>query len=369
MTEVLKNLSDELAAAVEAVSASTVRVESRRRLPATGIVWSAEEGEALIVTAHHIVERPENIGIGLPDGETIEAEMIGRDPNSDLALLRVNAGLTPANWAEADDLKVGSLVLALGRPGREVQATLGVISAVRGNEFENELRKRKRSDRGGRSKRGDREERSERGRRERRSPREFRRDREFRRGQPGREYGPWGGHGPWRGWGHAGRMWRRGNFGQFIQTDVTMYPGFSGGPLVDASGLVRGMNTSGFRGASLAVPTTTIRNVADTLIAHGRMRQGFLGVGAQPVRLPDAIAEELEQETGLLLVSVEENSPAENSGLMVGDIIVSLDGEPVTDLDELLALLSGARVGKEVITSVVRGGELVVFSVTIGERM
>lgn len=329
MSEVLKNLSDALANTVEAVSPSLVRVESRRRIPGTGIVWSSGNGESLVVTAHHIIERPDNIGVGIEGGDTANAVLVGRDPESDIAILRVQADLPAANWNKDEDLKVGHLVLALGRPGEDVQATLGVVSALRTLE-DNRHQKR------------------EHGHGEQRHGR--------RRGQ---RRGGWG----------FGFGWGPGRLLTFVQTDVVMYPGFSGGPLVDASGAVRGMNTSGFRGASITLPTTVIARVADALLTHGRMRRGFLGVGAQPARLPDALTEKLDQETGLLVVSVESDSPAANAGLLVGDIIVALDGESVTNLDELLALLSGERVGKEVPVSLVRGGQPIDISVTIGERV
>src|SRR5512147_2104161 len=113
MSEVLQSLSNALASTVESVGASVVRVEGRRRLPATGIVWSAG---GLIVTAHHVVEQDENIGIGLVDGRTVTATLVGRDPTTDLALLRAPAeGLTVPAWVNGESLHVGHLVLALGR--------------------------------------------------------------------------------------------------------------------------------------------------------------------------------------------------------------------------------------------------------------
>jgi S1-C subfamily serine protease len=122
------------------------------------------------------------------------------------------------------------------------------------------------------------------------------------------------------------------------------------------------------RGVSVSVPFATLRRVTEQLMTHGKVRRGFLGVGAQPVRLPDTLAGELQQETGLLLVSVETGSPGEKGGLVLGDTIVSLAGEPVRHLDDLLALLSGDRVGKTVPVQIVRGGKLTEISVAIGER-
>jgi S1-C subfamily serine protease len=297
MAKVLRNLSDALAATVEATGPAVVRVEARRRLPASGIVWSAD---GIIVTTHHVVQRDEKIGVGLPDGKTVQATLVGRDPTTDLAVLRAQTeGLTPATMISGANLQVGHLVLALGRPGRSIQATLGIVSAL-------------------------------------------------------------------------GDSWRTpagGRLDRYLQTDVVMYPGFSGGPLVDAAGQVLGLNTSALlRGISLTVPAPTLRQVVETLLAHGRVRRGYLGVGAQPVRLPAALKQQLGQETGVLLVSVESGSPAEQGGLLLGDTIVSLDGQPVRHMDDLLALLSGDQVGAAVPVRIVRGGQVQELTVVIGEH-
>ena len=309
MSDIFKQLSDSMAEAVQAISPSLVRIEGRRRQAATGVVWSSD----LIVTAHHVIERDDNIEIVLHDGSRHTATLVGRDPQNDLAALRVaGANLTPATFGTAEALRVGHLVLALGRPGTQVQATLGVVSAlVPGVEPSNEQRK---------GKRGRREE---------------------------------------------GRALLDG----YVQTDVVMYPGFSGGPLVGGDGAVYGLNTSGFgSGVSITVPVSTIRSTMNVLLAHGKMRQGYLGVGVQPVRLPEAVSKTLNQETGLLVMSVEATSPAEKAGLFVGDILVSLDGNTVTHIDELMSMLSGDRVGKAVTATIVRGGEQRDVSLTIGER-
>jgi S1-C subfamily serine protease len=297
MTNVLQSLSQDLAGLVETAGASIVRVEARRRLPASGVIWSSD---GVVVTAHHVVERDENIQIGLPDGSTSAATVVGRDPASDTAVLRVDAeDLTPAAWVEADDLRVGHLVLALGRPGHTVQATLGVISALGG---------------------------------------------------------------PWRTPGG-------GDMDTYLQTDVTMYPGFSGGPLVTAGGKMAGINTSALlRGVSISVPVATLRGVVETLLAHGHMPRGYLGVGVQPVRLPDALQETLSQETGVMLMSVESDGPAAASGLLQGDVLVTLDGEPVHDIDALQMLLHSARVGKQIPVQYVRGGKIHESQVTIEQK-
>ena len=290
----LQKFSDGLAAAVEKAAQSTVTVDARGRIPATGVVWSAD-GE--ILTADHVVQRDEGINVTLPDGTTHTAKVLGRDPGSDLALLKIEGakGLAVPEWVEA--VKVGNLIFAVGRPD-DVQATLGSVVAVGG---------------------------------------------------------------PVRG--------RFRYLEAYIQTDVTMYPGFSGGPLVDASGRVAGVNSSALaRGASMAVPVAVARTIADALRRDGHIQRGFLGVSTQPVRLAEAMAAQLKQQSGLMIIGAEKDSPAEKAGLMQGDVLVSLGGQMVTDIEALQAALGPGTVGKPVTVTVVRGGELKDISVRVGER-
>ena len=297
MSDFLRNLSDAMAGIVESAGRSVVRVEGRRRLAASGVVWSAE---GVILTAHHVVHADDEIGIGLPDGNSAGARLVGRDPSTDLAVLRTDApGLVAAERTAGQELNVGHLALALGRPGRTVQATLGIISAL-GGEW--------------------------------RTP--------------------------------AGGLVDR-----YLQTDVVMYPGFSGGPLVDVDGRLVGMNTSALlRGVSLAVPVPTLERVVESLLTHGRVRRGYLGVGAQPVRLPQAIAQQLGQETGLLLASVNAGGPADTAGLLLGDTLVALDGQPLRHMDDLVAALGGERIGQEARIRLLRGGQIQEISAVVGAR-
>ena len=297
MADTLSQLSNELASAVEAASPSIVRVEARRRLPASGIIWSAE---GVIVAAHHAVERDDNIRVGLASGETVAATLVGRDPTTDLAVLRAQApGLTPPAWSEADSLRVGHMVLALGRPGRTVLATLGIVSALADS-------------------------------------------------------------------------WRTptgGRLDHYLQTDAGMYPGFSGGPLVNTEGNFIGLNTTALRrGTTVTITATTLRRVVETLLVHGRVQRGYLGVAVQAARLPEALAGQAGQETGLLVVSVESGSPGEKGGLLLGDTLLSLDGQPLRYPDDLVAQLGGERIGTSIPVRLVRGGQIQELSVTIGER-
>ena len=128
MSEILKAVSQALVETVAAVEGSVVRVEARQRLPGSGVVWSAD---GLIVTSAHVIERDHDLRVGLADGRVLPTRLLGRDPGTDLAVLQAEASDLPAPaWAAADALQVGSLVLALGRPGSKVLATFGIISAV-----------------------------------------------------------------------------------------------------------------------------------------------------------------------------------------------------------------------------------------------
>jgi len=156
---------------------------------------------------------------------------------------------------------------------------------------------------------------------------------------------------------------------RYIQTDATPYPGFSGGPLIDARGDVLGILVSGWgRGAAFAIPADIAWRTAGTLSERGSVKRGYLGILSQPVRLPNGQSLGLTQRGGLLVVGVEDGSPAGRGGLIVGDILATLDGQPIEDTEDLLVLLAGDRVGRSVPVKLVRGGELTEVEITVGER-
>lgn len=169
----------------------------------------------------------------------------------------------------------------------------------------------------------------------------------------------------------AWRSMNGGNIDAFIRPDITLYPGFAGGPLVDAAGLVVGMNTSGRRGTALTIPASTVNRVLEQLLAKGRIPRGYLGLGMQPVRLPDNLksALNLTSKSGVIVVNVEANGPAGKGGVLLGDVLVALDGVSVSDTGEVLALLNNSdRVGKTVSVQLVRGGALIELAVAIAEK-
>jgi len=188
-------------------------------------------------------------------------------------------------------------------------------------------------------------------------------------GSPGRGEGPRASLGVVSSVGGPMRTWRGPRLERYIQTDATPYPGFSGGPLVDVRGSVLGIMTTGLgRGAALTIPTELAWRVAKSLEERGSVRRGYLGILSQPVRLPDGQRLGLTQRGGLLVVGVEDGSPAGRGGLIIGDILATLDGQPIEDTEDLLVLLTGERVGREVEVKVIRGGELRTLQVSVGER-
>jgi len=170
----------------------------------------------------------------------------------------------------------------------------------------------------------------------------------------------------------AGEAWRAptgGEFDRYLETDVTPGIGFSGGALVDTGGAVLGMNTAGLlRRAAITVPVPTLRKVAGALLTHGKIRRGYLGIGAHPVRLPATLEQQVGQRVGLIVVSVESGSPAERGGLVLGDVIVAVDGAPVPTHDDVASQLTSEKIGTSLRIRLLRGGAAKELSVTVAER-
>jgi S1-C subfamily serine protease len=289
----LSDLSKEIEELVEKASKSVVRVDARRGRAGTGIVW----GKDLVLTANHVVEQEENIEV-VNDGKSAKASIVGRDPATDLALLKVDGLQAPVMpRAKVEDLKPGQIVLALGRPG-SLKATFGTISAVSSS---------------------------------------------------------------WRGW-------RGSEIEHLIQTNAPLYPGFSGGPLVDTEGRAVGMNSWVFgRGDGRAIAMDVAERVVASLQSDGRIKRPYLGIGTQEVNLPDAVKSRANQDTGLLVVAIEPQSPADKAGLMQGDTLLALDGTATANLEDLYAGLRKIKVGSTQTIKVVRAGELKDIQITVGE--
>jgi S1-C subfamily serine protease len=303
MENVLMKLSDSLAEAVERAGRSVVTVNSGGRLPSSGVHWKP----GMIVTAEHALRRDEEITIGLPDGSTATAEIAGRDPGTDLAILRVDAGSLPVvAGATQPPVRAGDIVLTVGRTKETgVCAAMGIISVTSG----------------------------------------------------------------------AWQTWRGGRLDGFIRLDLALYPGSAGGAVVNTQGEVIGIATSVLsRIAPIAIPRTTVDRVTGELSSRGYIARGYLGVGLQPVRLPEELAKKLNMHTaggkagGLIVLSVEKDGPAERANLVIGDILIALDGHPVMDTRDVQALLGAERIGRTVPVSVIRGGNRTELTLTIGER-
>jgi S1-C subfamily serine protease len=185
------------------------------------------------------------------------------------------------------------------------------------------------------------------------------------------------GYGPRASWGVVSavdgpwRTWRGGEMDRFLRVDLVLYPGFSGGPLVDASGKVAGLVSSGLsRQLELAVPASTVTRVVDELLATGRISRSYVGLGLQPVALPEALRRLAPGSSahGLIVVGVEPDGPAARAGVMLGDVLLAVEGEPLHDPGDVQAALTGRRPGSAVRVLLVRAGAPLEVAITLGER-
>jgi S1-C subfamily serine protease len=297
-------LSIELAATAERVGRSVVAVNARWRNSSSGVIWR----QGVIVAADHTIRHEEEIRVTLPDGRSAVAELAGRDPGTDLAVLKTDTlDGAVARTVASDSVKTGNLVLTIGRSEQTgVNAAMGVISNVSG---------------------------------------------------------------PWH-------TWRGGKLDHFLRLDIGLYPGVSGGAVVDVEGKLIGLATAGLsRTSLLAIPSATIDRVTDELLRQGHIARGYLGVGLQPIAVPEHLRTKLKLPygskaggAGLIVLSVEADGPAGQAGVVIGDVLVALEGAPLTGTEDVQEFLSGDYVGKSVKASLVRGGEFVERTITVGER-
>jgi S1-C subfamily serine protease len=165
--------------------------------------------------------------------------------------------------------------------------------------------------------------------------------------------------------GDAWRTWQGELVDRHFRLDLLPYPGFSGGPLIDAQGHVLGINTSGPRGGVLTIPSSTLEKVVPQLLEKGSITRGYLGAGLQPVTLPQAAN---KHGSGLLVVMVAEGGPAERAGLLVGDILVAIEGKPIAATTDVLPALDAEKVNKPVKVRLLRGGKAMDVDVVVGEK-
>jgi len=300
MASVLTSFSQELAAAAEQAGSSVVTVHARHRVPSSGIHWR----RGVVITANHAVRREDDITVLIRGGKRVSAKLAGRDPGTDLAVLKFDHGpeVPIPQFADASSLKLANLVLALGRTRfGNLVASAGIIGGLGGET----------------------------------------------------------------------RTWRGGRIDQSIRLDLALYPGFSGGPLINVEGKVLGLNTDGFgRGRAVTIPVATVNRVVDELLDKGYIARPYLGIAMQPVALPEALRSKLKSAAagGLMVLHVESGGPADKAGIVLGDVIVELQGKPALDTELIQGLLAAAKVNDKIKTTLIRGGAPVELSIILGER-
>jgi S1-C subfamily serine protease len=167
------------------------------------------------------------------------------------------------------------------------------------------------------------------------------------------------------------RTWQGAEIDSLLRLDLAIYDGFSGGPLIDGAGRVLGINTSALaRGVPVTIPGATVERVVTELLERGTIRRAYLGIGTQRVRVPESLARklELQGDVALLIVSLEPGGPADRDGLLLGDVLIEIEGGVVSDPADILAKLGGDRVGRPLTARVIRGGQMKTLQVTPGER-
>lgn len=309
--ELLDAYSHAVVSVVEAVSPSVVHVRVRGARHGQGAQGSGSgtilSPDGIVLTNNHVVEGASAIELALPDGRHVAGRILGRDPDTDIAVLRAETSdrLPAGRLGNSKKVRPGQVAVAIGNPfGFESTVTAGIVSAV------------------GRSLRA-----------------------------------------------QNGRL-----IGDVIQTDAALNPGNSGGPLVNSRGEVIGVNTAvimGAQGICFSVASNTAQHVLTQILQHGRVRRARLGIAGDQVRLPQRIkaATGLKQEAAVRVVEVQPGSPAHSGGLEPGDVVVGLDHETVTGIDDIARVLDGTRIDKHVAIHVLRDGRLLKVDIVPTERL
>jgi serine protease Do len=289
---ILQTISGEIERIAENVGRSVVSVGSGQG-NGSGIAWD----EHTVVTAYHVVRGADEVSIGTEDGRKLVGKVAGRLRRSDLAVLKVDASLTPIQKGDSDGLKAGQFVLALANPfSSRTSVTSGIITGAN------------------------------------------------------RTIGGW--------WGMT--------IEDAVITDARVNPGYSGGPLVDASGQLIGMNVAYFSKRGIAVPVNTIAKVVKRLAEGKPLKRAYLGIVSNPVALPAEVSSDqrVGQETGVMVLSIEDETPAKKSGLAFGDVILKFNGKSVSNSEDLTSFLGEEAIGKQAKLAVLRGGNVVELEIT-----
>jgi S1-C subfamily serine protease len=292
-------ISNALADATEKAAAHAAAVHTEPRGSSSGIIWRP----GLIVTAEHALRREEEFAVTLPNGKVARATLQGRDPSTDLALLKCEAAAAAvSNFGDTSEFKAGQLALVVGRTRASGPvAALGCVSMVAGER----------------------------------------------------------------------RIWGGGAISPYVRLDVALQRTAVGGVVVDASGSIAGIATPKFAPAgALALPVATVNRVVDALLVKGHISQGYLGVGLQPIRLPETLRNELKrnEKTAVIVLEVEPDGPAHKAGVLIGDILTGINGKPVMRLEDVHAHLHGDQIGKTIGAEFLRGGARREVSIVVSER-
>lgn len=298
----LTSLSDAIVSVAEKVSPSVVGVQTGRMFGGgaggSGVIWGSD---GYIVTCYHVVKGFREVQISSQElGSVMRADVVGKDPYSDIALLKISNTTAKSSKAlqpieipdSGEDLKAGQIVLALANPfGEQASITKGIITSSRSSV---------------------------------------------------------------RGW------WGRTMMNNVVITDARLNPGYSGGPLVDISGKMIGLNAFYVSSRGIAIRTSKIKGIVENLKSYGRVRRAYLGITSYPISIPEEVTRQagMSQDSGLMIVSVEPNSPAKKAGLLIGDVVLSLDGNKVRSLHDIERLLTQELIGKAVKLAVLRSEKL-----------
>lgn len=298
-SQALGAFSDDVADLVERVGASVVALQARRSYPASAVML--EPG--VVATAAHTLRREEGITAVLADGSATAATLVGVDPGTDIAVLRLESSQGAAlELGDAAAVRPGHFVVAVSRgTDGSLSASAGIVART----------------------------------------------------------------------GGAWRTWRGGHVDRLVQLDGGLWAGFSGGPVVDARGGVIGIGTSALsRGRAVVIPGSVLKRVSAQLLARGHVSHAYIGAAVQPVEVPEALRSQLgiSQAHGLIVISTVPQGPADAAGIALGDALLTLDGKPLADIDDLKAALAADRIGKPVAVSLIRAKQLVNVDVVVGER-
>jgi S1-C subfamily serine protease len=299
MSAELIELSDALVQSTDRAAATAVAVHTESRGSSSGVIWRP----GVVVTAEHALRRDEEIHLTLPDRRVVSGTLAGRDPSTDIAVLKcAEAATAISKFGDVASLKPGSLALVVGRTRASGPiAGLAVVSLVVAERH----------------------------------------------------------------------TWAGASLAPYVRLDIGLQPTAAGGVVIDAHGRAVGMATPRFaRFGAIAIPAPTINRVVDILLEKGRIPRGYLGVGLQSVRLPDALRQSLKRDEkgAAIVLDVEPNGPAHKAGIVIGDILVSLAGRAVTGLEDIYSQLHGEVIAKPLALKFIRGGAIQETNIVVGER-